>query len=52
MMAVFDPINMSASMVSVIVAGWLASTVLRDYHGSFSAYIWDGSTSSSRWPVC
>jgi MFS family permease len=35
MMAVFDPINMSASMVSVIIAGWLASTVLRDYHGSF-----------------
>jgi MFS family permease len=34
MMAVFDPINMSASMISVIVGGWLASTVLRDFHGS------------------
>ncbi len=33
MMAVFDPVNMSASMISVAVAGWLASTVLRDFHG-------------------
>jgi MFS family permease len=34
MMAVFNPVNMGASMLSVITAGWLASTVLADFHGS------------------
>jgi fucose permease len=32
MMAVFNPINTSASMVSVVVSGWLASTVLLRFH--------------------
>lgn len=35
MIAVFNPINQLASMVSVVVAGWLASTAL---HG-FSATV-------------
>ena len=32
--AVLNPVNMAASMVSVVVAGWLASTVLRDFHAN------------------
>jgi uncharacterized membrane protein len=31
MIAVFNPINQLASMLSVVVAGWLASTVLRNF---------------------
>jgi MFS family permease len=34
MMAVFNPVNMAASTTSVVVAGFLASTVLRDFHGT------------------
>ncbi|WP_051942572.1 MFS transporter [Streptacidiphilus rugosus] len=33
MMAVFNPVNQLASMLSVVVAGWLASSALRDFHG-------------------
>ncbi len=32
--AVFGPANQAASMLSVLVAGWLASTVLRSFSGS------------------
>ena len=32
MLAVFNPINQAASMVSVVVAGWLASTALLHFH--------------------
>jgi predicted MFS family arabinose efflux permease len=32
MLAVFNPINKAASMVSVVVAGWLASTALLHFH--------------------
>ncbi len=32
MMAVFGPINMAASTISVVVAGSLASTALRNFH--------------------
>jgi MFS family permease len=32
MMAVFNPVNMAASAISVVVAGWLASTTLRNFH--------------------
>lgn len=35
MLAVFNPINQLASMLSVVAAGWLASTALRDFHGDF-----------------
>jgi len=34
MLAVFNPVNQLASMLSVVVAGWLASTVLRNLAGS------------------
>lgn len=34
MVAVFTPINTGASMISLVIAGSLASTVLRDFHGS------------------
>ena len=33
-MAVFNPINMAASTVSVVLAGTLASTALRDFHAT------------------
>jgi hypothetical protein len=33
MIAVFNPVNELASMLSVVVAGWLASTVLRGFDG-------------------
>ncbi len=33
-MAVFNPVNQLASMLSVVVSGWLASTVLRSFHAS------------------
>ncbi|MFC1431903.1 MFS transporter [Streptacidiphilus sp. N1-3] len=36
MVAVFNPVNQLASMLSVVVAGWLASTVLRNFHGRFA----------------
>lgn len=32
MVAVFNPVNELASMLSVVAAGWLASTALRDFH--------------------
>jgi MFS family permease len=32
MLAVFNPINQAASMVSVVIAGWLASTALLHFH--------------------
>jgi hypothetical protein len=35
-MAVFNPVNQLASMVSVVVSGWLTSTVLRSFRGSFA----------------
>ena len=34
MLSVFNPINQMASMLSVVVAGWLASTVLQNFWGS------------------
>jgi MFS family permease len=33
-MAVFNPVNQLASMLSVVVSGWLASTVLRSFRAS------------------
>ncbi|MDQ2816375.1 MAG: MFS transporter [Actinomycetota bacterium] len=35
-MAVFNPVNQLASMLSVIVAAWLTSTVLRSFRASFA----------------
>jgi MFS family permease len=35
-MAVFNPVNQFASMLSVVVSGWLASTVLRSFRASFA----------------
>ncbi len=35
-MAVFNPANQLASMLSVVISGWLASTVLRSFRGSFA----------------
>jgi len=35
-MAVFNPVNQFASMLSVIVAAWLTSTVLRSFRASFA----------------
>ena len=35
-MAVFTPVNQLASMLSVVVAGWLTSTVLRSFRASFA----------------
>src|SRR2546423_10653897 len=35
-MAVFTPINMAASTVSVVLAGTLASTALRDFHATIA----------------
>jgi MFS family permease len=35
-MAVFNPLNQLASMVSVVVSGWLTSTVLRSFRASFA----------------
>ncbi len=35
-MAVFNPVNQFASMLSVIVSGWLTSTVLRSFRASFA----------------
>ncbi|WP_084701607.1 MFS transporter [Streptacidiphilus anmyonensis] len=32
MIAVFNPVNELASMLSVVAAGWLASSALRDFH--------------------
>ena len=34
-MAVFMPVNQLASMVSVVISGWLTSTVLRSFRASF-----------------
>ncbi|MFC5911360.1 MFS transporter [Streptacidiphilus monticola] len=34
MMAVFNPVNQAASMLSVVVAGWLASSGLRTFHAT------------------
>ncbi|MGZ4557816.1 MAG: MFS transporter [Mycobacteriaceae bacterium] len=34
MIAVFTPVNMAASVGSVVIAGWLASTVLADFHAT------------------
>jgi MFS family permease len=34
-MAVFNPVNQFASMLSVVVSGWLMSTVLRSFRVSF-----------------
>ncbi|HEU0242245.1 MAG TPA: MFS transporter [Micromonosporaceae bacterium] len=36
MMAVFNPINTAASMLSVVVSGWLASTVLLHFHANIA----------------
>jgi MFS family permease len=36
MLAVFNPVNQLASMLSVLVAGWLASAVLQNFHGSLA----------------
>jgi MFS family permease len=35
-MAVFMPVNQLASMLSVIISGWLTSTVLRSFRASFA----------------
>ena len=35
-MAVFMPVNQLASMVSVVISGWLISTVLRSFRASFA----------------
>ncbi len=35
-MAVFNPVNQFASMLSVVVCGWLTSTVLRSFRASFA----------------
>jgi MFS family permease len=35
-MAVFTPVNQLASMLSVVVFGWLTSTVLRSFRASFA----------------
>jgi MFS family permease len=35
-MAVFTPVNQFASMLSVLISGWLASTVLRSFRASFA----------------
>jgi predicted MFS family arabinose efflux permease len=35
-MAVFMPVNQLASMVSVVISGWLTSTVLRSFRASFA----------------
>jgi len=33
-LAVFNPINQAATMVSVVIGGWLASTALRGFHAN------------------
>ncbi len=35
-MAVFNPVNQFASMLSVVVSGWLTSTVLQSFRASFA----------------
>ena len=35
-MAVFNPVNQFASMFSVVISGWLTSTVLRGFRASFA----------------
>jgi MFS family permease len=35
-MAVFNPVNQFASMLSVVISSWLASTVLRSFRASFA----------------
>jgi MFS family permease len=35
-MAVFTPVNQFASMLSVVISGWLTSTVLRTFRASFA----------------
>ena len=35
-MAVFTPINQFASMASVVISGWLTSTVLRSFRATFA----------------
>jgi fucose permease len=34
MIAVFNPINQAASMISILIAGWLASTALLHFHAN------------------
>lgn len=34
MLAVFNPINTAASMLSVVISGWLASTALQHFHAN------------------
>ena len=35
-MAVFTPVNQLASMLAMVISGWLTSTVLRSFHASFA----------------
>jgi fucose permease len=35
-MAVFMPVNQLACMLSVVISGWLTSTVLRSFRASFA----------------
>jgi uncharacterized membrane protein len=35
-MAVFNPVNQFASMLSVVASGWLTSTILRNFRASFA----------------
>src|ERR1700751_4326124 len=35
-MAVFTPVNQLASMLSMVISGWLTSTVLRNFRASFA----------------
>jgi MFS family permease len=35
-MAVFNPVNQFASMLSVVISGWLTSTVLQSFRASFA----------------
>jgi uncharacterized membrane protein len=35
-MAVFTPVNQLASMLSMVISGWLTSTVLRSFRASFA----------------
>jgi hypothetical protein len=40
-MAVFMPVNQLASMCSVVVCGWLTSTVLQSFRASFAGITLD-----------
>jgi len=35
-MAVFMPVNQLASMLSMVICGWLTSTILRSFRASFA----------------